>query len=794
MCTRSWGLAIAIAALASTSKVEAQASSDAVEGRQSASIVGTVRSEDGVPLVGAYVTLPVLDRAVTTDSRGAYALRGLPSTSVVVVVRALGHQPVTRQLSLDAGREATFDATLRASSVTLVPVVVTGAATATDQTTPLDVAAIDPDRLKSVSTASLGKTLERIPGVSTITTGPMAGNPVLRGMSQGQVRLTRDGIPIESFQGTSRWTPPISFGSVDRVEVIRGPASVLYGSSAMGGAINFLPKSLPRGGEGDAQLVASVETQYFSNNGERYGNAELAGNVGEHVGVRAGVNRRVAGDFRTADARPFSVTKQKGDPLYTGVLANSNYDQRAQYGQLGTSGRWGQLQLLYDGFDGFNNFPNANGKPAGVEMRNHELRLRGTLLRGPLVLKPSITRQLLRIERAASVANRYEEARANDSWDQDLRRTVTTARMEAEHPAVHGFAGKLGVEYQYQRGRTIRSRIEPSSRIGNAAAFVFEEYRLPRVTVSVGGRYDHRTQDARIGTLVSALPPEQQEDALARRFSVLNGSLGAGVRLTDALSWVSSVSTGFRAPAVQDLYTDENRPAFGWLEGNPALAPERSVSVESGLRYQGARASATLTAYSNAIQDYIYMENTGRTRVVNGTTRIVYRNTQTDARIRGVELGGDVELLPRLVLDGSYTALRSENLSTTESLPLMPADQARAALRWSPVRVPHVQAPYVRIGARHAWAKSIAGPTEPYAEFDANPAGYGISSTPAYTVSEAGFGGRVIVGAQPLDLHVEVTNLFDTPYRDFLDTQKGFALAQGRNVSVRVSAPFTLVR
>jgi hypothetical protein len=91
-------------------------------------------------------------------------------------------------------------------------------------------------------------------------------------------------------------------------------------------------------------------------------------------------------------------------------------------------------------------------------------------------------------------------------------------------------------------------------------------------------------------------------------------------------------------------------------------------------------------------------------------------------------------------------------------------------------------------------AKAIAGPTEPHAEFDANPAGYGISSTPAYTVTEAGVGGRLLVGTQPLDVHVEVTNLFDNPYRDFLDTQKGFALAQGRNVSLRLSAPFTLVR
>ena len=759
-----------------------------------ASLTGMIRDEHGVPHPDAYVSLPVLERTIVSDSRGEFRFNGLPATTVVVTVRAIGHQPISRQVVLRPGQEERLDITLTPATVTLVPVVVTGAATASDPTTPLDVAAIDPDKLKAVTTASLGKTLERVPGVATITTGPMAGNPVLRGMSQGQVRLTRDGVAIESFQGTSRWTPPIAFGSVDRIEVIRGPASVLYGSSAMGGAINFLPKALPRAEAGGARLDGLVETQYFSNNRERYGNGEINGAMAGGLGFRAGVSRRVADNFRTADALPYAVTRQKGDPLVTGELAYTNYDQRSQYGQLGTAGDWGQLQLLYDGFTGYNNFANANGKPAGVGMNNHELRLRGTFLRGPLVVKPSITRQLLRIQRAASAAKTFEEARATATWDQDLSRTVTTARVETEHAAVRGIAGKVGVEYQHQRGVTRMSRIEPSSRIDNVAAFAFEEYRLPRVTLSAGARYDTRQQEARIGTLVRALPEAQRAAALDRTFSVLNGSLGAGVRLTSGLTWTTSVNSGFRAPAIQDLYTDENRPAFGWLEGNPTLDPERSLSVESALRYQGARATGTITVYRNAVQDYIYMENTGRTRVVNGTTRIVYKNLQTDARIRGIEAGGELELLPRVVLEASVMALRSENLTTGEALPLMPADQLRGSLRWSPRPFAFVKAPYARVGGRHSRAKRIAGRTEPFAEFDDNPAGYGISSTPSYSVYEAGVGGRVTLGGQALDVHLEATNLFDTPYRDFLDTQKGFALAQGRNVSLRLSAPLALMR
>lgn len=765
-------------------------------GRASAGSVltGTIRDESGAPIGGATVLVPSLERSATTNSNGEFTLRELPTTTMAVQVRAVGYRSIVRQFALRAGETQRLDVTLGTSTVQLMPMVVTGTARSSDLATPLDVAAIEPEKLKAFASASLGRTLERVPGVSNISTGAMAGNPVLRGMSQGQIRLTRDGLPIESYQGTSRWTPPISFASVDRVEIIRGPASVLYGSSALGGAVNFLPKALPRADGGGGILSALVETQYFSNNAERFVNAEAASALSSGIGLRVGSSRRTANEFRTPSALSYTVTHRKHDPLYVGRISYSNYEQAASYAQVGAAGRWGQVQALYDGFDGFNNFLNQNGRATGVRNQNHEFRLRGSLLQGGWLIKPALVFQNLRIQRAASIAKTFEVARDSALWDQDLGKHVYTARLETEHAPLGSVAGKLGVEYQYQDGTTRLSAIEPSSDVYDAAAFAFEEWRRNRLTISAGGRFDYRRQRAALGSLVAALPQERQDDALDQAFSVFTGSIGTGLRLTNYLTWTASINSGFHAPAIQDLYTNENRPAFGWLEGNPALKPERSLSVESALRVQSSRVAGSVTAYRNKVKDYIYFLNTGRTRQVGTATRNVFTNGQTDAVLRGIELGAEAEAMRFFYVDASYAAIRTENLTTSEALPLMPADNFRASIRYAPARVGALRAPYVRFGVKRVWAKSIAGATEPFADGDTNPAGFGTGSTPAYTIYEAGLGGRIIAASNPIDISLDAQNLTDVVYRDFLDTQKGYTLSMGRNVSLRVSMPFTIGR
>jgi iron complex outermembrane receptor protein/hemoglobin/transferrin/lactoferrin receptor protein len=758
-------------------------------------LYGTVSGADGAPLAGASVSVPALSRSATTDSEGGYRLTGLPVGPIAVQFRAIGHQPVARTLRLSTGEERQLDAALTTTTVSVTELVVTGTATTGDQLSAQSVSAVGDAELRTGNTASVGKLLESVPGLSNISAGPSAGNVVIRGLSQNRIRLMRDGVAQENFQATARWVPPSNLASVEQIEVIRGPASILYGSNAIGGAVNLLPRSLPVAEPGRTRVEGLAVTHYYANNDERYAHTELGVGIGPAFAVRAGVSRRLADNFETADARPYSETQRRGDPKFVGPVPFTNYEQSEYYAQAGTSGDWGQAQLFYDGYKGDNNFSNASGRPTGVSNSNHDLRLKGSVLLGSTLLRPTLVYQRLGIRRAATAALSYEQAEATDGWDQDLLLQSYTGRLEAVHPAVHNVHGTVGIEVNRQDTETRLSRIQPSGQVTNLAAFVFEEWRRDNLSVSAGGRIDYRDQTAAANSLTDPLPEAERAAALARTFTVLTGSVGGGYRLAEPLTVAVNFSTGFRAPSLIDLYTDENRPVLGgWQEGNPGLKAEESRGLEGSVRYETRRLSARATVYGNWISNFIFIQRSDRTRTVSGQTVPVFTTSQTDARLTGIELSADAEPVVGVFVEGSYGRIRTRNQETGEELPLMPADQVRGSVRLLRTRLAFAREPYVQLGVRHARAKRIAGVTEPFAEFDANPQGFGISSTPAYTLLGLGFGARLPVGPSSIELYVEVENLLDQAYRDFLDTQKGYALGQGRNVSLRLAAPLVLSR
>jgi iron complex outermembrane receptor protein/hemoglobin/transferrin/lactoferrin receptor protein len=210
-------------------------------------VTGTVTDADGAPLPGAQIADVAFQRGTTAGPDGRYTLDGLPPGTHTLEIRFVGYQTAVREVTLQAGETREMNVSLEERVLETDGVTVTGTARARSTLrAPQDVDVMGTEDLQSGRSAALGELLqENVDGVSSIQTGAQAGKPVLRGLSGKRVVLLKDGIAQEYYQFGVRHFPTTNASEAERVEVVRGASSILYGSDALGGAINVISKPAP---------------------------------------------------------------------------------------------------------------------------------------------------------------------------------------------------------------------------------------------------------------------------------------------------------------------------------------------------------------------------------------------------------------------------------------------------------------------------------------------------------------------------------------------------------------------
>jgi len=774
-------------------------------------IEGRVTTSDGQPLPGVQVVDPALQRGTTTGADGRYELTSLPLGEHLIEFRFVGYQTVTREVVLAAGETATLDVTLRSRVLEVDGVTITGTARARSTLrAPQDVDVMSPEQLQTRRGAALGDLLrDNVGGVSSIQTGSQAGKPVLRGLSGNRIVLLKDGIAQEFYQFGVRHFPTTNASEAERVEVVRGASSILYGSDALGGAINVISKPAPTTGIERFDLGGSASAQYYTNNNERAGSLDLYAAQG-NVGWRVGVERRVGGNFHTPEEPTFFDTGNDGtygDPKYTGEVPFTGFDQWSAYGQVGTQGNFGTMQLYADYWQNAHDFilptggpvGNAENPPDGLgqNLTHSNVVAKGNLVADGFVFKPRLSWQRSIRQSAPPTGDvTLQTIRANGGlggfdYPLDLKTDIYTARLEVAHPTLGALSGTIGAEVQHQDADTRGpAELQPSARTWNTGVFVFEDVDLDPITISFGGRVDVRS--------VEAVPNERttDPDALDNTYTTLSGAVGANYAFGDGLAIATNLSSGFRAPSIFELYASGVHGGVAAFQvGNPSLDPERSYSADLSLRVRRDRVTAEITGYVNAINNYIYLRNTGETNEGSGLP--VFAAGQTDAVIPGIEATVETSVQPWLQIGGSTAILdgTGDNLGADGGdgeLPLLPSNTVSGFVRWVPADTDRLRNSHLEVRLKHAFDKDAAGRFEPFSQFDGGfGPPFGTASTQAYNVVnvEAQTTLRLGLGA-PLTLSVGVDNLLDETYRDFLDTYKGYALSPGRDVQFSLSTSF----
>src|ERR1041384_212682 len=296
------------------------------------SIHGAVTDSAARPIAGVEVTIPDLGRRTTTRSDGRYSFAGLPHGDFTLVFRRLGFTPVTRRVQIqDADVE--LNVTLRPAAVELEPLTITGTRTAADPlASPLPTASLDRDGVSARPGVSLAHALADIPGIRALTTGGETRKPVIRGLSGPRVLVLDDGRRLEDYSWSDEDGPSTDPRLADRVEVIRGPASVLYGSDALGGVDNVISEDVP---DGKGPLRTRIAAYGASNNGE----------LGTSVHMERGSD---------AVGWLVGVAGRRAEALHTpaGELENTGFNAISGEAAGGTSGTWGKLSGRFTHYGG----------------------------------------------------------------------------------------------------------------------------------------------------------------------------------------------------------------------------------------------------------------------------------------------------------------------------------------------------------------------------------------------------------------------------------------------------------
>jgi len=474
-------------------------------------------------------------------------------------------------------------------------------------------------------------------------------------------------------------------------------------------------------------------------------------------------------------------------------------------------GDFGTVQLYGDYWQNAHNFILPTGGPdddnpdnppvngLGQNLEHSNVALKGNLVAGGFVIKPRLSWQRsIRQSAPGSGDVTLQTIRDNGGlggfdYAVDLKTDIYTARMEAAHAALGPISGTVGVEVQHQDADTRGSvELQPSAETWNAGVFIFEDVDLDPVTLSFGGRFDLRTIDA--------VPNERttDPDALENTYTTLSGAVGASYAFGEGLAVATNLSSGFRAPTVFELYTNGVHGGVAAFQvGDPSLDPERSYSADLSMRVRRDRVTAEVTGYVNSISNYIYLANTGETQNPDGSGLPVYRATQTDALLSGIEAQLEVSVLPWLQAGGSTAIVEGtgdglgEESADEGDLPLLPANRFGGFLRWVPAGTNVITNPSLELSANRVLDQDAAGRFEPFSQFDAGfGPPFGTASTQAYTTVDINAQGTFNQLGVPVTVSVRVRNLLDETYRDFLDTYKGYTLSPGRDVQFSLSTSF----
>ena len=533
------------------------------------------------------------------------------------------------------------------------------------------VSIVTPQILKATAATNIIDAISHQPGVSELTTGGSISKPIIRGLGYNRVVVMSEGVRQEGQQWGDEHGVEVDGSSVYSVEILTGPASLMYGSDAMAGVVILHAQpTLPEG-----EIHANVSTEYQTNNGLFNYNLSIAGN-----------QKGFVWDAHYSDKMAHAYKNK-----YDGYVPGSQFRERAGRLMLGTNQSWGHSRLIWTAYHLTPSIVEGERDPETGELecnsddvktyskalpfqqvKHYKLVWDNSLNLSSGYLKAIIGYQQNRRQEFEESADEYGIFLKLHTLTYDLR-YVTNEN--------NGWKFSTGIGGMYQKSvNEGEEYLIPDSRLFDFGIYATATKTLgEKWTLNGGVRYDHR----RLHGYELIEDGDLRFTDFIRRFNGLTGSVGAVCNINEHFNLRLNLARGFRTPNISELASNGvHEGSLRYEIGNQNLKAEYSLQADLGLDFNSNYVSAQLALFANRIDNYIF---THRVLEVIDPDYLTYAYTQGDARLLGFEAGIDFHPIHSIHFSNTFSYVNAQQLHAsddTKYLPFTPAPHWTSELKW----------------------------------------------------------------------------------------------------------------
>ncbi len=778
----------------------------------------------------ASISIPDLHAYTTSDSLGNYHFEKLPKATYQVQISAVGYKTFSKVISVSDVSVINFE--LNQSTTELAEVVVTGSSKATEiKKSPLSIASVNKQYLTTNLSTNIIDAIAKIPGVTAITTGPNISKPVIRGLGFNRILTLFDGMRQEGQQWGDEHGIEMDNYAFDRIEIIKGPASLMYGSDALAGVVNLIPNQPGL----ENKISGNATTEYQTNNGMYGGSAFLTGNKnGLEWGGR--ISQRMAKDFQNPiDGRVYNTAFRETDAnAFVGIHKN-----------------WGGSHLRLSLFDNLQEIP--DGSRDSLSRKFTKQITEGDLFR-PIVSNNelnsySITVLHQRVQHYRAYLKNsffFKNSRldANLGFQRSVRREFSHPEVPYQNvaglylqlntltydikyfiPEFNNWETVVGVNGMYQVNDATKGTefLIPSYSQFDFGGFATVKKDFGKLNLAGGFRYDLRNfnnhelytkpnpvsgfdQPLTGNDIVGADKPFSNYKT---SFNGLTGSLGFSYLIDESWALKLNLSRGYRAPNISEISSNGVHPGTNLYQiGNNQFKPEFSDQADLGASFTSRSVNAGASVFINKIDNYIYNQ-----RLLNAKGKDslsfsgsiaypTYKFQQGSILLYGFEANIDFHLVKQLHFDNSASLVYGDNNSytgilkttSTKYVPFMPPFRFISELKYEWSEKSEIfEKPFVKVQVQYTATQNRVFT---YDNTETRTQGYVLVNL------GAGTGFKSKSGKSIVDAYVLANNIFDTAYQDHLSRLKYFEQYSaspnghlgiynlGRNISIKLVKNF----